>query len=424
MWERYELKEKAKSSLRANYWKTVLVAFLVAAIAGAGMGAGAVSAANAALQGAVAGAGSAGYAGYVSTEHYTSSDPEFFNDFDTDSEYGFGEDSGYNFGEDEDSFVMNNSDMAFHHHKYADSSLPAIALLPVITLIILIIVVAIGAAAALQILIYNPLRVGISRFFLRNLNQPANVAEVGRGFDRNFTENFKTLFFMDLYIFGWSLLLVIPGIIKFYEYRMIPYLLADDPTMTRERAFAESRQMMDGNKWQTFVLDLSFIPWHLLAGLTLGILDIFYVEPYIQMTYAALYEALRYGTSPSSLPFTADEQNSSWDGSANHVPVPPMVSYPISTISVVPTPIETPADEDFTPEVPDTEQSTEIANDESTAGDEDTADGEDAAGDEDTADGEDAAGDEGAANDKGAESNEDDSPNSPSASDTDETALL
>lgn len=411
MWERYELKEKAKSSLRANYWKTVLVAFLVAAIAGAGMGAGAVSAANAALQGAVAGAGSAGYAGYVSTEHYTSSDPEFFNDFDTDSEYGFGEDSGYNFGEDEDSFVMNNSDMAFHHHKYADSSLPAIALLPVITLIILIIVVAIGAAAALQILIYNPLRVGISRFFLRNLNQPANVAEVGRGFDRNFTENFKTLFFMDLYIFGWSLLLVIPGIIKFYEYRMIPYLLADDPTMTRERAFAESRQMMDGNKWQTFVLDLSFIPWHLLAGLTLGILDIFYVEPYIQMTYAALYEALRYGTSPSSLPFTADEQNSSWNSYTDRGPVPPTVSYPISTISVVPAPIETPADEDSTLESA-TEQSTEIANDESAAGDEDTADGED------------AAGDEGAANDKGAESNEDDSPNSPSASDTDETALL
>lgn len=411
MWERYELKEKAKSSLRANYWKTVLVAFLVAAIAGAGMGAGAVSAANAALQGAVAGAGSAGYAGYVSTEHYTSSDPEFFNDFDTDSEYGFGEDSGYNFGEDEDSFVMNNSDMAFHHHKYADSSLPAIALLPVITLIILIIVVAIGAAAALQILIYNPLRVGISRFFLRNLNQPANVAEVGRGFDRNFTENFKTLFFMDLYIFGWSLLLVIPGIIKFYEYRMIPYLLADDPTMTRERAFAESRQMMDGNKWQTFVLDLSFIPWHLLAGLTLGILDIFYVEPYIQMTYAALYEALRYGTSPSSVPFTADEQNSSWNSYTDRGPVPPTVSYPISTISVVPAPIETPADEDSTLESA-TEQSTEIANDESAAGDEDTADGED------------AAGDEGAANDKGAESNEDDSPNSPSASDTDETALL
>lgn len=395
MWERYDLKEKAKRSLRANYWKTVLVAFLVTAIVGAGVGANAGTAANAAFQEVTKGAGSAAYS---SSEHYSSSDPEFVDDF----EYGL--------DEDEDSYVMNNSDMAFPHHEYTDSSLPAIVLLPFLALGILTIVVAIAAAAALEILIYNPLRVGMSRFFLRNLHQPANVAEVGRGFDRNFSENFKTLFFMDLYIFAWSLLLIVPGIIKFYEYRMIPYLLADDPTMTRERAFAESRQMMDGNKWQTFVLDLSFIPWHMLAGLTLGILDVFYVEPYTQMTYAALYETLRYGTNSSALPFSAGEQNSSWNASANHGPVPPTVSYPMSTTSVAAAPIETARDEAFTPEVPATEQSTEDARD------------KDATGDTNAVSDENAANDEGAASDADTKNNEDDSPHS--SSDTDETALL
>lgn len=401
MWERYELKEKAKRSLRANYWKTVLVAFLVTAIVGAGVGASAGTAANAAFQEVTKGAGSAAYTSY---EHYSSSDPEFFDDFDEDFEYGLGEDEG--------SFVMNSSYTAFPHHEYTDSSLPAIVLLPFLALGILAIVVAIAAAAAIQILIYNPLRVGITRFFLRNLHQPANVAEVGRGFDRNFSENFKTLFFMDLYIFAWSLLLVIPGIIKFYEYRMIPYLLADDPTMTRERAFAESRQMMDGNKWQTFVLDLSFIPWHLLAGLTLGILDIFYVEPYIQMTYAALYETLRYNTSSSYLPFSADEQNSSWNASANHGPVPPTVSYPMSTSSVAVAPVETPSDEAFTPEVTAIEQSTEDARDEGAASDENAVRDED------------AASDTGAATAEDTENSEDDSPHGSRPSDTDETALL
>lgn len=399
MWERYDLKEKAKRSLRANYWKTVLVAFLLTAIAGASVGASAGTAANAAFQEVTKGAGSAAYS---SSEYYSSSDPEFIDNFDEDFEYGVGEDEG--------SFVMNNSDTAFPHHEYDDSSLPAIVLLPFVALGILAIVVAIAAAAALQILIYNPLRVGMSRFFLRNLNQPANVAEVGRSFDRNFSENFKTLFFMDLYIFAWSLLLVVPGIIKFYEYRMIPYLLADDPTMTRERAFAESRQMMNGNKWQTFVLDLSFIPWHILAGLTLGILDIFYVEPYIQMTYAALYETLRYGTNSSALPFSAGEQNSSWNASANHGPVPPTVSYPMSTTSVAVAPVEAPSDEVLTPEVPATEQSTEDARD------------EDAASDTNTVGDENAANDEGAASDADTKNNEDDSPHN--SSDTDETTLL
>ena len=54
---------------------------------------------------------------------------------------------------------------------------------------------------------------------------------------------------------------------------------------------------MNGNKWKAFVLDLSFIGWKLLSLLTCGVLDIFFVTPYIASTDAALYEAIKYGTT-------------------------------------------------------------------------------------------------------------------------------
>ena len=110
----------------------------------------------------------------------------------------------------------------------------------------------------------------------------------------------------------WSLLFIIPGIVKAYEYMMIPYLLADNPQMTKEQAFAESKRMMQGQKWKAFVLDLSFIGWYILSGLTLGILAIFYVSPYVNATHAALYEALCYANPAGSNGFTqqADPVNS------------------------------------------------------------------------------------------------------------------
>ncbi len=76
---------------------------------------------------------------------------------------------------------------------------------------------------------------------------------------------------------------------------MIPYLLAENPDMTKEEAFAESKKLMTGNKWKAFVLDLSFIGWYILSLLTCGIVGVFYVAPYKFSTNAALYEKLRYG---------------------------------------------------------------------------------------------------------------------------------
>lgn len=102
----------------------------------------------------------------------------------------------------------------------------------------------------------------------------------------------KIMFCRGLFTLLWSLLFIIPGIIKAYEYRMIPYLLAENPDMDMSEAFARSKEMMMGNKWEAFVLDLSFIGWYFLSAFTCGILSIFYVKPYVQLTNTELYVAL------------------------------------------------------------------------------------------------------------------------------------
>ena len=89
------------------------------------------------------------------------------------------------------------------------------------------------------------------------------------------------------------MLFVIPGIIKGYEYRMVSYILADQPELSRKEAFQLSKQMMKGQKWNAFVLDLSFIGWYLLCLVTCGIAGIFYVYPYVFATDAELYLALK-----------------------------------------------------------------------------------------------------------------------------------
>lgn len=89
----------------------------------------------------------------------------------------------------------------------------------------------------------------------------------------------------------WTLLLIIPGIVKSYEYRLVPYILSEEPYLPSDEVISKSRDMTDGHKWDMFVLDLSFLGWHLLGYLFFGIGSIF-VHPYEQATYAKLYDTL------------------------------------------------------------------------------------------------------------------------------------
>lgn len=95
-----------------------------------------------------------------------------------------------------------------------------------------------------------------------------------------------------VYIFLWSLLLIIPGIIKAYAYRMVPYILADNPNIGVNEAITLSNEMTRGHKFDMFVLDLSFIGWYILGSIALGI-GVLFVMPYENATNAELYLVLR-----------------------------------------------------------------------------------------------------------------------------------
>lgn len=226
MWNRKDLKTKGKIAFKANYWKSVLVAFLATVLTSAG---GAVS----------------------SKQNYdTVTDPNSMSDGQAALFVG---------------------------------------------VVILIVIVAFAIAILLDVFVANPLSVGCVNFFLCNRRDPATkLGTLGFGFDNSYKNVVRVMFMTKLYIVLWSLLFIIPGIIKAYEYRMVRFLLTENPDMDYHEALERSKELMMNQKWNAFVLDLSFIGWDILGALTFGILTYLYVLPYIQATSAELYVALAH----------------------------------------------------------------------------------------------------------------------------------
>lgn len=271
MWTRAELKSKAKFSFKRNYWKSVLISLILALLVGGGSSGSSISSA-------------------VSNNLIGSSDSSVTDDYSND-------DSSLYDGNDfyDDTYDGNVEDDIDDLKSMADNTAGMMAIGIFLIVFIIVFVALMAVFILLDVFIFNSLEVGCKKYYLRNLNEPAQVGNIGYAFDNNYKNITKTMFFRDLFTVLWTLLFIIPGIVKSYEYQMIPYLLADNPQMTKEQAFEESKRMMQGQKWKAFVLDLSFIGWNILSALTLGILGIFYVQPYMDATHAALYEALRYG---------------------------------------------------------------------------------------------------------------------------------
>ncbi len=112
------------------------------------------------------------------------------------------------------------------------------------------------------------------------------------GFFKDYGRSFGITFMVYLYIFLWSLLLVIPGLIKALAYSMSYYISKDHPEYSIDECIEASKRMMDGHKWELFVLYLSFIGWILLSILTLGI-GFLWLAPYMDTTIAHYYEELK-----------------------------------------------------------------------------------------------------------------------------------
>lgn len=150
------------------------------------------------------------------------------------------------------------------------------------------------AVMVAKIFIGNLLYIGCERFFMENSEKKASLKLVLAGFNSGeYGKKVLTMFLRGLYTTLWSLLLIIPGVIKSYEYSMIPYILAENPNISRERAFQISKAMMMGQKANAWVLDLSYIGWEILGALTLGIVNVFFVTPYHEGAWVELYKVNR-----------------------------------------------------------------------------------------------------------------------------------
>ena len=151
------------------------------------------------------------------------------------------------------------------------------------TVVILIVLVA-------KVFVGNLLKMGGYRFFILNQTAQPGIGTLLDGFRSGHYVNIVlTMFLRDLFTALWSLLLVVPGIVKHYEYLMVPYIIAENPAMDYKEASQISKQMMDGEKMEAFIMDLSFLGWYLLSAVTCGLLAIFYVNPYVQASFAEMY---------------------------------------------------------------------------------------------------------------------------------------
>lgn len=244
MWSRQELKTHAKSILKLSYWKVVLVSLILGFISG----------------------GSSSGSSSASLRQWNN----------------------------------NNGNNTNYYDLFGNLEMVGIFIVTFLTVFIFVFVISL----ALSFFVFCPIEVGCQRFLVGSLKRPTNLNELSFAFTNSYMNVVKTQFLRGIFTFLWSLLFVIPGIIKSYEYRMIPYILAENPSIDSKEAFARSKAMMDGDKWNAFVLDLSFIGWHILGFFTCFILNIFYVNPYYHLTCAELYEVLKQKVDGNANPYS------------------------------------------------------------------------------------------------------------------------
>lgn len=163
--------------------------------------------------------------------------------------------------------------------------------------------VAVGVVAAIprigpffsfivSLIIAGPLTLGLVSFFIRlKRGEEANLENVFDGF-KNFSPSFILIILTVIFTWLWSLLLIVPGIIKSFSYSMAFYILNDNPEMKPLDAITLSRKMMDGYKGKLFMMYLCFFGWSILCLFTLGIGYIWLI-PYMQTAIANFYDDVR-----------------------------------------------------------------------------------------------------------------------------------
>ena len=155
-----------------------------------------------------------------------------------------------------------------------------------------VVIISAIIGALFSIFVTDAITVGVSDYFIKNTDSKPSFKDAFSGFKVKYGRNIGTLLLVGIKTVLWTLLFLIPGVIKSYEYAIIPYILADDPEISSKDAFKKAKQMMKGNKWRLFKLEFSFIGWFALCVLTLG-LGTFFLIPYINAANAEFYAELK-----------------------------------------------------------------------------------------------------------------------------------
>lgn len=251
MFDRGILKANAKAAFKANYWRCVVVALIIVLA----VGGGATTGKNRVQQS--------------------------FNHSEQMMQY----DHNSNGNVENEELVAMLQDLSDHYGARAVAGV-------VLTLVGVVTTFA-AVGGIVSALVVNPLSLGCDYFFLKNSEEPADIGEIGRGFSPAWWNNVVVMFLRGVFLVLWGMLFVIPGIVKIYSYRLVPYIQAEDPELRGTEAITLSRSMMHGHKWEAFVFDLSFIGWYILDAFTAGIIGVFWVHPYKAAADAELYRAIR-----------------------------------------------------------------------------------------------------------------------------------
>ena len=164
-------------------------------------------------------------------------------------------------------------------------------------LVVCLIVSAITGIASttviVPILIVGPLTLGMAKVFLNLVrsDEPIKIEDTFSGFTSDVGGNIILGLLISVFTFLWSLLFIVPGVVKAYSYSMSFYIKHDNPSYTWQQCIDESRRMMNGNKMRLFLLDLSFIGWLFLGALCFGV-GTLWVTPYMEAARANFYEEI------------------------------------------------------------------------------------------------------------------------------------
>lgn len=298
MWKRKNLKDKAKKTVKNNYWTAVVLCFVITILTGE-------------YGNSITGiwqSGDSVLPDYVITQNQYLIENEISKDniAEIQKKQERIEEITENLTENQLKMVntiTSNLNSLTKSQKYIYKIWDAIELFIMNQNLLGIAYVLIAIIAILYIiLLAEPLLVAERRYFIiASEKENTKMGVMKEIFKRkNWSNVAVIMFFKSFYNFLWYLT-IIGGIIKTYEYRMIPYLLAENPDMNKKEVFARSKQMMKGNKWKTFILDLSFILWEILSTITFGLLDILYVNPYKIATSVELYKTLKENNNVEEL---------------------------------------------------------------------------------------------------------------------------